>query len=233
MKCSALKLILSAGAAFGIAALVGCGGGGAMPGPPGGGGDGPSPSPSPSPSPATVSGTVTNFDSGVPLAGATVKIGSLAPVLTNGSGEYTVSGIPGGSAIQYIQISDGASFATYNSGVAIAGGATTTRNVKLMDPSTDCAQCPAWLTQVNADRAANGAGPVAFDEHALEAARLHSPPKATDRTGIRAANSRGFVMPTSAGWASTKRTGARLQPGSNAKRSSWQRRTKIRQAAIT
>jgi len=104
-------------------------------------------------------------------------------VFTNGSGQYTVSGIPGGSAIQYIQISDGASFATYNSGVAIVGGQTTTRNVKLMDPSTNCAQCAAWLTQVNADRAANGAGPVAFDEHALEAARLHSTDMATQGYG--------------------------------------------------
>jgi hypothetical protein len=182
LERSNLKSIFSGAAVFGVAALVGCGGGGggAMSGPPGGG---PSPSPTPGASLATVSGTVTNFDGGAPLAGATVKIGSLAPVLTNGSGQYSVSGIPGGSVIQYIQVTGGASFATYNSGVAITSGQTTTRNVKLMNPSTNCAQCVAWLTQVNADRAANGAGPVAFDEHAMEAARLHSVDMATQGYG--------------------------------------------------
>jgi cysteine-rich secretory family protein len=166
-------------------AIAACGGGGAggssMPDPPSGGN--PSPSPTPPPSPASVSGTVTNFDGGAALGGAIVKIGNLAPVTTNGSGHYTVSGIPGGSVIHYIQVTDGASFATYNSGVAITSGQTTTRNVKLMNPSTNCAQCVAWLTQVNADRAANGAGPVAFDEHAMEAARLHSTDMATQGYG--------------------------------------------------
>ena len=179
---SVLSMALAVG--FGCFTLAACGGGGgSMPGPPGGGGGGPSPSPTPSPSPATVSGTVTNFDGGAALGGATVKIGSLAPVFTNGSGQYTVSGIPGGSAIQYIQVSDGASFATYNSGVAIVGGQTTTRNVKLMDPSTNCSGCAAWLTQINADRNAHGAGPVSFDEHAMEAARLHSTDMATQGYG--------------------------------------------------
>jgi hypothetical protein len=145
---------------------------------PSGGPPGPTPSPSPSPSssppPAMISGTVTDFDTSAGLAGATVKIGNLAPVTTNGSGQYTVSGIPGGSTIQYIQVTNGGSYATYNSGVAIVGGQTTTRNVKLMDPSTNCSGCAAWLTQINVDRNAHGAGPAAFDEHAMEAARLHS-----------------------------------------------------------
>ena len=182
MKSSKRKLILLGAAAVGVATLVGCGG--AMPGP-GGGGGGPTPTPSPSPnaSPANGSGAVTNFDGGAPLGVATVKIGSLAPVLTNGSGQYTVSGVPGGSVIQYIQVSDGGSFASYNSGVAIASGATTTRNVKLMDPSTNCSGCAAWLTLITSHRSAHGAGPVAFDEHAMEAARLHSIDMATQGYG--------------------------------------------------
>lgn len=165
-------------------AIAGCGGGsGAVSGPPSGGLPGPSPSPVPSPSPATVTGTVIDFDSGSPLVGAVVKVGSMAPTTTNGSGVYTVSGIPGGSVIQYIQVTDGASYATYNSGVAVAPGQTTTRNLKLMDPATNCSGCVAWLAQVNTDRANHGAGAVAFDEHAMEAARQHSVDMATQGYG--------------------------------------------------
>lgn len=53
-------------------------------------------------------------------------------------------------------------------------GQTTTRNLKLMNPSTNCPSCAAWLAQVNADRSGNGAGSVAFDEAAIETARQHA-----------------------------------------------------------
>ncbi|HET9342872.1 MAG TPA: CAP domain-containing protein [Candidatus Eremiobacteraceae bacterium] len=145
------------------------GGGGAVSGPPTGG----SPSPTPSLSPATVTGTVTDFDSGSPLVGAIVKVAGQT-TMTNGSGVYAVSGIAGGSILQYLQIADGSSYATYNGGVLVTAGQTTTRNVKLMNPSTNCPGCAAWLAQVNTDRANNGAGSVAFDEAAMETARQHA-----------------------------------------------------------
>jgi len=155
-----------------VCVAAGCGGGGGATGGASMGGGG-SPSPTPSPSPATVTGTVTDFDSGSPLVGAVVKVGA-STTTTNGSGVYTVAGIVGNSVLQSLQISDGSSYATYNGAALVTAGQTTTRNVKLMNPSTNCSGCVGWLAQVNADRANNGAGPVAFDEAAMETARQHA-----------------------------------------------------------
>jgi hypothetical protein len=75
-----------------VAVLAGCGGGGAT-----------DPSPPPPPSPvaqtATVSGNVTLVGAATPLAGAAVRIGTLAGT-SDASGRYAIANVPVGAGVQ-------------------------------------------------------------------------------------------------------------------------------------
>jgi len=80
-------------------------------------------------SPGTLTGTVTNFVGGAPVAGATVTVGAMTPVLTNASGIYTVLGINPGTVTVNITKTG---FVPYNGSAVITSGGTTTLNVALL-----------------------------------------------------------------------------------------------------
>ena len=150
--------------------VASCGGGGStgMPGcPP----TCPTPPPTNTPIPASVSGKVVQYGTSTAIAGATVKLGALSTV-TDASGNYAFASVAilESPTVLYLQIS-ASGYATYNTGVQLVSGANAIRTLALSQPN---ATEQTWLGQVNTDRANNGAGMVAFDEVALEAARAHA-----------------------------------------------------------
>jgi|GEM_PF-5112807 len=112
--------------------------------------------------------TVQDYASHAPLAGATVQIADVR-AQTDARGVAVLSKLP--TDVQYIRVSYGDTYCAYNSGITIESGHDATRSVRLMRIT---AGQRAWLARVNAERAANGAPAVAFDETAQEAATEHA-----------------------------------------------------------
>lgn len=105
---------------------------------------------------------------GQPLVGAVVRIAGMRTV-SDAAGLAVLGGLP--VEVQYLQVSDGAGYCTYNSGITISAGGVARRAVRL----TRVAPAQrAWLAQINAERAAADARPVAFDESAQETAAQHA-----------------------------------------------------------
>ncbi len=112
-----------------------------------------------------VTGKVLRLGSSLGVSGATVKLGTLSTV-TASNGTYSFATVTKG--LYYLQVT-APGYATENTGVNLVS--TIIRVVHITQPT---ATEQMFLTQVNLDRSANGAGPVAFDEQALEAARNHA-----------------------------------------------------------
>jgi hypothetical protein len=93
----------------------------------------------------TVSGTVTVNPGGAPISGATVALGSRTTT-TNGSGNYSFTGLPAGT-----YPSESASAAGYNSAsitsIVVTDGGTTTKNFALTAAPTS--NCPIDTTQAD------------------------------------------------------------------------------------
>lgn len=160
--------------AFTTVALAACGGGpsgttGPIP---------PAPTPTPHASPLSAAGHVYDLDNGQPLAGATVVIattlytGATPPpgvpaATTAADGSYTLTPTTLGPNYVYVYA---ANHATLHQTLELNTVATTVRDLKVTTPT---AAETAWLALINADRAAygHGAGPLIFDESALEAGR--------------------------------------------------------------
>ena len=163
----------SIAAALGLASwiMVGCaGGGGVTLGCPPKCSTPPPTNPPTPPPPASVTGKVAQYGTLTALAGASVKLGSLSTI-TDAQGSYAFPNVTlvTSPTVLYLQISAG-SYATENTGAQIVSGANVIRTIALLQPNgTE----QTWLGQVNTDRGNNGAGPVAFDEAAMEAARAH------------------------------------------------------------
>ena len=123
-----------------------------------------------------MTGKVVQYGTLTALAGATIKPGSVSTV-SDASGNYSFPNVALATSLTvlYLQIS-AASYATANTGAQIVSGANVIRTIALLQPT---ATEQTWLTQVNTDGSSNGAGPVAFDEAAMEAARLHANDMAT------------------------------------------------------
>jgi uncharacterized protein YkwD len=93
--------------------------------------------------------TAVDYFTGAPIAGATATVdgaGATLPCLTLATGVHPL-------------LVNATGYAAYNGAIQVPGGATS-RTVSLfpLTPSLS-----AWLTLVNSDRAANGAGPVQID----------------------------------------------------------------------
>lgn len=180
-------------------AACGGGGGGASSVTPSGGNGGvtatPTPSPTATPSSATVSGTVTDFNSSVPLAGAVVTLGT-APTSTSCNGAQTatlnVCGtiaapaatattsatgtfslvVPAGTYMVTVAPATANSYATLHRTATIAAGPNAVGTIKLTALSTTL---QTWLADVNNQRATVSV-PTSFanmtvDEYAQEQAQ--------------------------------------------------------------
>ncbi len=140
---------------------------------------GPAPGATPSPSgsgAAAGSGRVLDAASGLPLAGASIALGPLdshvvpAVVATSAAdGTFAFSGAAAGAQLLEVALAPGG-YATLHAAVVLAAGSNALGTRALTLPGS--AQ-RAWLAQIEIDRATYGAGPVAFDEYALEAAQAH------------------------------------------------------------
>lgn len=120
---------------------------------------------------------VRDFDSGAPIAGATVVIappvyaGSTPPpgvattTTTAADGSFTLSSLVPGS--NYIEVFD-PGFATLHKKLNITSFNNQLGQIPVTFLSSDQT---SWLAQVNADRAAWGAPAVVFDEILVEGAR--------------------------------------------------------------
>ena len=172
-----IPTLIALAAAASCLLAVACGGGGGVTSgcPPNCGTPPPTNPPTPPP-PASVTGKVAQYGTLTALAGASVKLGSLSTV-TDAQGNYAFPNVAliTSPTVLYLQIS-AASYATANTGAQIVSGANAIRTIALLQPN---ATEQTWLGQVNTDRGNNGAGPVAFDEAAMEGARLHSADMAT------------------------------------------------------
>ncbi|MEI7662471.1 MAG: carboxypeptidase-like regulatory domain-containing protein, partial [Bacteroidota bacterium] len=76
----------------------------------------------------TLTGTVTNSVTLAPIAGASVVVNALAPVLTNAAGVYTVPNLTPGTVTVNITA---AGYVPYSGTAVMVGGTTTTKNVAL------------------------------------------------------------------------------------------------------
>ncbi len=192
------RVLSVAGAAALAAMLAACGGGGgsgnALPG--GSPGSG-TPSPSPSPTPTlSASGVVRdlgthrytgdNGTDGPAIAGSTVVVGPTlivgatppptlpvgdAAATTAADGSYTVNGY-GASPTTYVMVFPSSSDTSH---VSLHGLAKITNNaIRRLYLYAPNAVDQTELSQINADRAANGASTVIFDELAIETARAHA-----------------------------------------------------------
>ncbi|HEY8315031.1 MAG TPA: hypothetical protein VIG51_12790, partial [Candidatus Baltobacteraceae bacterium] len=175
-------------------AVAACSGGGS------GSGNGITPiGPTSTPQKQSISGTITDLDTGTPLAGAAVAIGTsfaggtlsgiAAQTNTATDGSYTIAYT--GSAPPFIQIAANGyvtlhKLLTLTPVVApspvptLPPGAVTLPAYHLTKPT---AHELAALTQLNADRAkygtGNGAAPLSFDEDIVEVARWRANDMAT------------------------------------------------------
>lgn len=133
--------------------------------------------PTPVPSGYYAQGTVRDFDSGAPVAGATVVIappvyaGSTPPpgvsttTTTAADGSFTIASlIPGSNFIEVF--ANG--FATLHKKLNVTSFNNQLGSVSVTLLTSDQT---AWLAQLNADRAAWNAPPVVFDEILVEGAR--------------------------------------------------------------
>jgi uncharacterized protein YkwD len=154
----------------------------------------PSPTPSPTVAPSvgvTAVGRIVD-DNGAGIANATVVIsntrftgptpppGSTAPTaVTNADGTFTVSGLAIGTVFlkapgnSYVHVFGGPGRPVFHALLPISAGANQLGSIRLtMLTATEL----AWLNDpvhgINADRAANGVGPVFFDEYIVEEARF-------------------------------------------------------------
>ncbi|MGA2396216.1 MAG: CAP domain-containing protein [Candidatus Lustribacter sp.] len=125
---------------------------------------GPSPSPAPASTPAqqTVPVSVVDYFTAQAIGSASVSVDGAAAGRSLSAGLHTlVVTAPG--------------YAAFNGAIQIPGGAPA-RTVKLFPVSPSMT---AWLTQINADRAANGAGAVQLDDMLTIAAYDHAVDEAT------------------------------------------------------
>lgn len=137
----------------------------------------PGATPTPVPSGYFAQGVVRDFDSGAPIAGATVVIappvysGSTPPpgvsttTTTAADGSFTLSSLNPGS--NYIEVFD-AGFATLHKKLNITSFNNQLGQISITLLAADQRN---WLAQVNADRAAWSAPAVVFDEILVEGAR--------------------------------------------------------------
>lgn len=193
-----------AGALITFGACSGGGGGGSSP-VPGGGGGTPTPTPTPAPTATpvatTVTGTLVDYTSGSPIAGATVTIGALPNASTCNNAQTatlnvcgTVSGPPtwtgttsstgtwevlipqtAGTGNFMIAISNGTGYATLHAQIAVAAGANALGTFKITALSSDE---QAWVADVNNQRT-TVSYPVSFgnltvDEYAEELEREYA-----------------------------------------------------------
>jgi hypothetical protein len=154
----------------------------------------PTPTPTPSATPSSViAGKVVDYNTNAPIAGAHVLVVDLAniavaaqppavvTVTTQADGSFTTpafstanlrvvyqSGTPYNVGVVVVGPS-GSSYAMLHTWYSLSAGTTTLKNpLTLVQPTS---QEQAWLTQVNADRSANGASPVILDSLSILAAR--------------------------------------------------------------
>jgi uncharacterized protein YkwD len=141
----------------------------------GGGGGGSS-------TPAAVSGAGSAAPATPPASSPAQQAAGIAVVdyfsaQTIGSANVSVDGAPPHAlaAGLHVLVVTAPGYATYNGAIQVPGGAAN-RTVKLFPVSPSMT---AWLTQINADRAANGAGTVQLDDMLTIAAYDHAVDEAT------------------------------------------------------
>jgi hypothetical protein len=81
--------------------------------------------------PGILAGTVTSAATGLPIAGASVVVNTMTPVVTNAAGAYTVTNITPGTVNVNVTA---AGFMPYSGTAVITGGATTTLNIAMLLP---------------------------------------------------------------------------------------------------
>jgi uncharacterized protein YkwD len=124
----------------------------------------PVPTATPTVAPAVYQVAVSDYFAGMSVTNASMTVDG-SPV--TGSGGTFAPALPAGT--HYIQIS-APNYATFNGAIQVPGGAAL-RSIKLIPVSSLVA---AWLAQINADRAANGAGSVQLDDMLSIAAYDHA-----------------------------------------------------------
>lgn len=117
----------------------------------------------------TVAVSVIDYFTSQSLAAASVSLDGTPVLQTNGG--YS----PSLAAGLHPLVVSAAGYATFNGAIQVPGGAAS-RTVKLFPVS---ASMTAWLAQINADRAANGAGAVQLDDMLTIAAYEHAVDMAT------------------------------------------------------
>jgi hypothetical protein len=132
-----LRLWAAVSLVFGLGVLSGCDNGG---------GDGGVVVPPPA-STATVSGTVTARDSGSPVAGARVQVGSLAAVTTGADGRYSVSNVPNGDRVA-LRV-DATGYAPTLQVLAVASPTTTAPPLALYAEGVTVQVNPTVAVEVN------------------------------------------------------------------------------------
>lgn len=173
-----------------LIALAACGGGGGSATGGGGGGGGLPPTPTPSPNPTlgvASSGRVIDLDSGAPIAGATVVVGTTlilgstpppslpagdVSAATKADGSYLISPAPTGTPYVHVFTTD---HVTLHARIAAPSPGGTFADVKITKPTADeLAELNDPSVGLNTVRAQVGIKAVSFDEYAVEAARAWS-----------------------------------------------------------
>jgi len=117
----------------------------------------------------TVPVAVVDYFTAQAISSATVSIDGSAVTQTNGSYGRSL-----GAGLHTLAVT-APGYASYNGAIQIPAGASN-RTIKLFPVSPSMS---AWLTQINADRAANGAGTVQLDDMLTIAAFDHAMDQAT------------------------------------------------------